>query len=123
MEITLEAARDTIEAPSAEVRAVCEVSNWALSESIWLAGAPLRTARHSPPRSCPPADLAWLEPQTRRPRGRPLERRFHDGGSVPDVNNACFGDAPIPKTMAALDMLRRHLPDLRVRLVNVVDLT
>jgi xylulose-5-phosphate/fructose-6-phosphate phosphoketolase len=46
----------------------------------------------------------------------------NDAGSVPDVVMACSGDVPTLETMAAVDMLRRHLPDLRVRVVNVVDL-
>ncbi|MFF4878821.1 phosphoketolase [Micromonospora sp. NPDC000668] len=45
-----------------------------------------------------------------------------DGGSEPDVVLACCGDVPTLETLAAADLLRRHLPDLRVRLVNVVDL-
>jgi xylulose-5-phosphate/fructose-6-phosphate phosphoketolase len=35
---------------------------------------------------------------------------------------ACAGDVPTLETLAAADLLRRHLPDLRVRVVNVVDL-
>jgi xylulose-5-phosphate/fructose-6-phosphate phosphoketolase len=46
----------------------------------------------------------------------------NDAGSVPDVVMACCGDVPTLETMAAVDLLRRHLPDLRVRVVNVVDL-
>ena len=34
----------------------------------------------------------------------------------------CCGDVPTLETLAAADLLRRHLPDLRVRVVNVVDL-
>jgi xylulose-5-phosphate/fructose-6-phosphate phosphoketolase len=40
----------------------------------------------------------------------------------PDVVLACCGDTPTLETLAAVDILRRHLPDLRVRVVNVVDL-
>jgi xylulose-5-phosphate/fructose-6-phosphate phosphoketolase len=40
----------------------------------------------------------------------------------PDVVLACAGDIPTLETLAAVDLLRRHLPDLRVRVVNVVDL-
>jgi xylulose-5-phosphate/fructose-6-phosphate phosphoketolase len=40
----------------------------------------------------------------------------------PDVVMACAGDVPTLETLAAVDLLRRHLPDLRVRVVNVVDL-
>ena len=39
-----------------------------------------------------------------------------------DVVMACAGDVPTLETMAAVDMLRQHLPDLAVRVVNVVDL-
>ncbi len=46
----------------------------------------------------------------------------NDAGSIPDVVMACCGDVPTLETMAAVDLLRRHLPDLRVRVVNVVDL-
>lgn len=44
-----------------------------------------------------------------------------DAGS-PDVVLACAGDVPTLETLAAADLLRRHLPELRVRVVNVVDL-
>ncbi|MGH9032685.1 MAG: phosphoketolase family protein, partial [Acidimicrobiia bacterium] len=40
----------------------------------------------------------------------------------PDVVMACAGDVPTLETLAAVDLLRRHLPDLRIRVVNVVDL-
>ncbi|RYY97526.1 MAG: phosphoketolase, partial [Comamonadaceae bacterium] len=40
----------------------------------------------------------------------------------PDVVMACAGDVPTLETMAAVDFLRRNLPELRVRVVNVVDL-
>jgi xylulose-5-phosphate/fructose-6-phosphate phosphoketolase len=40
----------------------------------------------------------------------------------PDVVLACAGDVPTLETLAAVDILREHLPDLRVRVVNVVDL-
>lgn len=43
-------------------------------------------------------------------------------GQEPDVVLACAGDVPTLETLAAADLLRRHLPDLRVRVVNVVDL-
>ncbi|MFI5837426.1 phosphoketolase [Micromonospora sp. NPDC051300] len=45
-----------------------------------------------------------------------------DDGAEPDVVLACAGDVPTLETLAAADLLRRHLPDLRVRVVNVVDL-
>ncbi len=40
----------------------------------------------------------------------------------PDVVLACAGDVPTVETLAAADLLRQHLPELRVRVVNVVDL-
>jgi xylulose-5-phosphate/fructose-6-phosphate phosphoketolase len=46
----------------------------------------------------------------------------NDGGGVPDVVMACAGDVPTLETVAAASILREHLPDLRVRVVNVVDL-
>ena len=45
-----------------------------------------------------------------------------DGGRDPDVVLACAGDIPTLETLAAVDLLRQHFPDLRVRVVNVVDL-
>ncbi|MDD5704486.1 MAG: phosphoketolase family protein [Kiritimatiellae bacterium] len=40
----------------------------------------------------------------------------------PDVVMACCGDVPTLETLAAVSILRQHLPDLKVRVVNVVDL-
>jgi xylulose-5-phosphate/fructose-6-phosphate phosphoketolase len=40
----------------------------------------------------------------------------------PDVVMACAGDIPTLETLAATDLIRQHLPDLKVRVVNVVDL-
>jgi xylulose-5-phosphate/fructose-6-phosphate phosphoketolase len=45
-----------------------------------------------------------------------------DAGRDPDVVLACAGDIPTMETVAAAWLLRRHLPELRVRVVNVVDL-
>lgn len=46
-----------------------------------------------------------------------------DGSRAPDVVLACAGDVPTLETLAAADLLRRHLPGLAVRVVNVVDMT
>jgi xylulose-5-phosphate/fructose-6-phosphate phosphoketolase len=43
-------------------------------------------------------------------------------GLTPDVVMACAGEVPTLEALAAADLLRQHLPDLKVRLVNVVDL-
>ena len=40
----------------------------------------------------------------------------------PDVVMACCGDVPTLETLAAVDLLRQHLPDLKIRVVNVVNL-
>ena len=45
-----------------------------------------------------------------------------DKGVEPDVVMACCGDVPTLETLAAVDLLRRDLPDLKIRVVNVVDL-
>ena len=45
-----------------------------------------------------------------------------DGGGKPDVVLACAGDIPTLETLAAAALLRERLPDLKVRVVNVVDL-
>jgi xylulose-5-phosphate/fructose-6-phosphate phosphoketolase len=45
-----------------------------------------------------------------------------DEGGQADVVMVCAGDVPTLETLAATDLLRRHLPDLKVRVINVVDL-
>jgi xylulose-5-phosphate/fructose-6-phosphate phosphoketolase len=46
----------------------------------------------------------------------------NDQGAEPDVVMACCGDVPTLETLAAVDLLRRLVPDLKIRVVNVVDL-
>jgi xylulose-5-phosphate/fructose-6-phosphate phosphoketolase len=46
----------------------------------------------------------------------------NDKGAEPDVVMACAGDVPTLETLAAVSLLRQHLPALKVRVVNVVDL-
>ena len=46
----------------------------------------------------------------------------NDDGVTPDVVLACAGDVPTLETLACVAFLREHLPDLRMRIVNVVDL-
>ncbi len=46
----------------------------------------------------------------------------NDQGSEPDVVMACCGDVPTMETLAAADFLRQHLPDIKIRVVNVVNL-
>jgi len=45
-----------------------------------------------------------------------------DMGGEPDVVMACAGDTPTLETLAATDLLRQHFPDLKIRVINVVDL-
>ena len=46
----------------------------------------------------------------------------NDKGGEPDVVMGCCGDVPTLETLAAVDLLRMHLPALKVRVVNVVNL-
>ena len=45
-----------------------------------------------------------------------------DQSDEPDIVMACAGDVPTLETLAAVDFLRRHIPSLKIRVVNVVDL-
>jgi xylulose-5-phosphate/fructose-6-phosphate phosphoketolase len=68
----------------------------------------------------------WLD----HGRGRPALRRgigiwqwaSNDQACAPDVVMACCGDVPTLETLAAVSIIRRELPDLKVRVVNVVNL-
>jgi len=46
----------------------------------------------------------------------------NDGNDEPDVVMACAGDVPTLEILAAVSILRTHLPDLKIRVINVVDL-
>jgi xylulose-5-phosphate/fructose-6-phosphate phosphoketolase len=46
----------------------------------------------------------------------------NDKGCEPDVVMACCGDVPTVETLAAVDLLRDYAPDLKIRVVNIVDL-
>jgi len=46
----------------------------------------------------------------------------NDKGEEPDVVMACCGDVPTLETLAAVEILRQNFPDLKVRVINVVDL-
>jgi xylulose-5-phosphate/fructose-6-phosphate phosphoketolase len=46
----------------------------------------------------------------------------NDQGSEPDVVMACCGDTPTLEVLAAVSILREHLPELKIRVINVVDL-
>ena len=46
----------------------------------------------------------------------------NDQGSEPDLVMACCGDTPTLEVLAAVTILREHLPELKIRVINVVDL-
>ena len=46
----------------------------------------------------------------------------NDKGSDPDVVMACCGDVPTLETLAAVELLNRHLPELKIRVINIVNL-
>ena len=46
----------------------------------------------------------------------------NDRGGEPDLVMACAGDVPTLETLAAVELLRRHFPALKIRVINVVDL-
>src|SRR3954467_4350414 len=46
----------------------------------------------------------------------------NDKGTEPDVVMACCGDVPTLETLAAVELIRQHLPELKIRVVNVVNL-
>ena len=47
----------------------------------------------------------------------------NDRGGEPDVVMACCGDVPTLETLAAVDLIRRHIPELKIRVINIVNLT
>ncbi|PWQ93792.1 phosphoketolase family protein [Leucothrix arctica] len=46
----------------------------------------------------------------------------NDHNDEPDVVMACAGDTPTIETLAAVDLLRQHVPDIKIRVINVVNL-
>ena len=70
--------------------------------------------------------LQWLDmkaAQAHCARGASVwEWAGNETGSSPDLVMACAGDTPTLETMAAVSWLREHAPDVKVRVVNVVDL-
>jgi xylulose-5-phosphate/fructose-6-phosphate phosphoketolase len=46
----------------------------------------------------------------------------NDRGGEPDIVMACCGDIPTLETLAAVELMRTHAPDLKIRVVNIVDL-
>jgi xylulose-5-phosphate/fructose-6-phosphate phosphoketolase len=46
----------------------------------------------------------------------------NDEGFEPDVVMACCGDVPTLETLAAVEILRKHFPELKIRVINIVNL-
>ena len=46
----------------------------------------------------------------------------NDQGSEPDIVMACCGDTPTLETLAAVTILREAIPEIKIRVINVVDL-
>ena len=71
-------------------------------------------------------ELQWLDIETASKHctaGLGIwEWASNDRGVEPDVVMACAGDVPTLETLAAVDFLRQQFPDLKIRVVNVVDL-
>ncbi len=70
--------------------------------------------------------LQWLDVESAREHCSKGKGRWEwastHGGEDPDIVLACAGDIVTQETIAAAELLRDHVPDLRVRVVNVVDL-
>ncbi len=69
--------------------------------------------------------LGWLEMDDairHCTRGAGIWEFASNDAGDPDVVMACCGDIPTLETLAAVDLIRRNLPELKVRVVNVVDL-
>ena len=46
----------------------------------------------------------------------------NDNGQEPDVVMACCGDVPTLETLASVEIVRKHLPEIKIRVINIVDL-
>jgi len=72
------------------------------------------------------SQLQWLDAAAARDhcsRGASVwDFATNDGGGEPDVVLACVGDVPTLETLAAAWLLRKHVPDMKVRVVNIIDL-
>ena len=81
---------------------------------------------HSPrddsSRDRPSPSCRTPSPAPRPSSSTPRPTRAGNDEGEPDVVLACAGDVPTLETVAAAALLREHLPELRVRVINVVDL-
>jgi len=64
----------------------------------------------------------WLEGYLLTGRHGIWEWASNDRGGEPDVVMACAGDVPTLETLAAVDLLHHYAPDIKIRVINVVDL-
>lgn len=71
-------------------------------------------------------ELQWMDMQTaikHCSKGLGIwEWASNDKGGEPDVVMACAGDVPTLETIAAVQIIREHLPEIKVRVINIVDL-
>ncbi len=71
-------------------------------------------------------ELQWFRPDEAAAHCKAglgiLQWASNDLDGLPDVVLACCGDVPTTETLAAVSLIREHLPDLKVRVINVVDL-
>ncbi len=71
-------------------------------------------------------ELQWFQPDEAAAHCKAglgiLPWASNDKDGLPDVVLACCGDVPTTEVLAAVTLIREHLPDLKVRVINVVDL-
>ena len=79
----------------------------------------MTTASSSP--AIPDSELALLDAYWRAANYLSVGQIYLKNGLEPDVVMACAGDVPTLETLAAVDLLRQHFPDLNIRVVNVVN--
>src|ERR1039458_928822 len=101
----------------------CRLTPTRCCRSPITACAAATTSTSSSPASSPPCSTwTWNRPSSTAPKASVWDWASNDRGHEPDVVMACAGDVPTLETLAAVSILRQELPDLHVRLVNVVDL-
>ena len=71
-------------------------------------------------------ELQWFQPEEAETHCKAglgiLPWASNDTDGSPDVILACCGDVPTTETLAAVTLLRETIPDLKVRVINIVDL-
>ena len=102
---------------------ICRPTRTRCSPSPITACAAAITSTSSSPASSPSRNgSTWMRRSGTARRARHLGLGEQRRKGEPDVVMACCGDVPTLETLAAVDLLRKHFPDLKIRVVNVVDL-